>query len=78
VEEELQGVKKIRDDLMVTEFPSIWLEVTNSKQNNLLICGFYQEWTKDGKKSENEQSTRLKILINQMEQATKEKKPSYY
>ena len=74
VEEEMRNITKVRTDLMTKEFPSIWLEITRSKQKNLLICGFYREWTRNGNSSENEQSIRLKILINQMEQATNEKK----
>ncbi len=77
VEEEMRNITKVRTDLMTKEFPSIWLEITRSKQKNLLICGFYREWTRNGNSSENEQSVRLKILINQMEQATNEKKLSY-
>ena len=41
VEEEMRNITKARNDLMTKEFPSIWLEVTRSKQKNLLICGFY-------------------------------------
>ena len=74
VEEEMRNITKVRNDLMTKEFPSIWLEITRSKQKNLLICGFYREWTRNGNNSENEQSVRLKILINQMERATNEKK----
>ena len=74
VEEEMRNITKVRTDLMTKEFPSIWLEITRSKQKNLLICGFYREWTRNGNSSENEQSVRLKILMNQMEQATNEKK----
>ena len=77
VEEEMRNITKVRNDLMTKEFPSIWLEITRSKQKNLLICGFYREWTRNGNNSENEQSVRLKILINQMERATNEKKQSY-
>jgi len=43
VKEEMQNITKVRNDLMTKEFPSIWLEVTRSKQKNLLICGFYRE-----------------------------------
>ena len=46
VEEEMLHITKVRDDLMTKEFPSIWLEVTRRKQKNLLICGFYREWTR--------------------------------
>jgi hypothetical protein len=73
VEEEMRNITKVRN-----EFPSIWLEITRSKQKNLLICGFYREWTRNGNNSENEQSVRLKILINQMERATNEKKKLLY
>jgi len=74
IEEEMRNITKVRTDLMTKEFPSIWFEITRSKQKNLLICGFYREWTRNGNNSENEQLVRLKILINQMEQATNEKK----
>ena len=74
VKEEMRNITKVRNDLMTKDFPSIWLEITRSKQKNLLICSFYLEWTRNGNNSENKQSVRLKILINQMEQATNKKK----
>jgi len=77
VVEEMRNITKVKTDLMTKEFPSIWLEITRSKHKNLLIWGFYQEWTRNGINSENEQLVRLKILINQMEQATNKKKLSY-
>jgi len=73
VVEEMRNITKVKTDLMTKEFPSIWLEITRSKHKNLLIWGFYQEWTRNGINSENEQLVRLKILINQMEQATNKK-----
>ncbi len=64
VEEEMRNITKVRTDLMTKEFPSIWLEITRSKQKNLLICGFYREWTRNGNNSENEQLLDLHRALN--------------
>ena len=74
VKEETFKCTKIREDLMSSEFPTIWLEITRNNQKNLLVCGFYREWTRNGNNTENEQSLRLKIIIDQMERATRENK----
>ena len=59
---------------MSAKFPSIWLEIDQEKQKNILVCGFYREWTREGSNSEHDQSIRLKILCDQMEMASKEQK----
>ena len=71
--EELSSEIKVREDLMSNEFPSIWLEVKQNTGKNLLVCGYYREWSKNGKKTEKEQVESIKVLIEQMEKATNEK-----
>ena len=72
--EELSSKIKVREDLMSIEFPSIWLEVKQNTGKNLLVCGYYREWSKNGKKTEKEQVESIKVLVEQMEKATNEKK----
>ena len=36
---------KLRPDLMSDKFPSIWIEVENKSEKNVLICGYYREWS---------------------------------
>ncbi len=59
---------------MSTEFPTIWLEIIRTNCKNLLVCGFYREWTRNDDSTEAGQSQRMKILIDQMERAAKENK----
>ena len=42
---------KLRTDLNSKKFPSIWLEVMNEKERNVLVCGYYREWAINGKKA---------------------------
>ena len=42
---------KVRTDLMDSKFPSIWCEEVCEYEKNLLIGGFYREWSHEGKKS---------------------------
>ena len=59
---------------MSTEFSTIWLEIIRTNYKNLLVWGFYQEWTKNNDSTEAGQSQRMKILIDQMERTAKENK----
>ena len=65
---------KTREDLMSVDFPSIWMEVKQSVGKNVLVCGYYREWSKNGRKTEKEQLTSIKVLTEQMERASKENK----
>ena len=59
---------------MDNDFPSIWLEMKRDTKKNLLVCGFYREWTKDGDNSQERQIQSIKVLTNQIEVASKENK----
>jgi hypothetical protein len=74
IEEELSKNVKIREDLMSTEFPSIWIEVRKKNEKGILIGGFYREWTHKGNKSEEDQLRNIEILTEQIERATNENK----
>jgi hypothetical protein len=63
-EEDTFKYTKIREDLMSTEFPKIWLEIIRTNYKNLLVCGFYQEWTRNDDSTEAGQSQRMKIIID--------------
>ena len=59
----------IRNDLMSSQFCSVWLEVQAKK--NVLIGAFYREWddgTKD--KSISHQRENLRVFLNQIQSAT--------
>ena len=42
---------QVRNDLMSDEFPSIYCEETRTNEKNVLICGFYREWSLEGIRS---------------------------
>jgi hypothetical protein len=60
VEEDTFKYTKIREDLMSTEFPTIWLEIIRTNYKNLLVCGFYREWTRN----DDSKVGRLTLFIN--------------
>ena len=64
----------LRQDLMNNSFPSIWLELHQQHKQNILICGFYREWSNDGLLNVEEQLKGIKILTAQIEAADKEGK----
>ena len=65
---------KIREDLMSSNFPSIWIEEEIENGKNIIIGGFYREWSIDGTISSENQTKAIKIFATQMEAATKENK----
>ena len=65
---------KIRQDLMDEKFPSIWLEEERVNESNLLMCGFYREWTQDGERKMKTQIDSIKLFNLQLEKASKENK----
>lgn len=65
---------KVREDLMVGSFPSIWIELDREKEKNLLIGGFYREWSRKGDNSQARQVEALKAFTNQIERAANEGK----
>ena len=65
---------KTRPDLMDPKFPSIWCEEVREHEKNLLICGFYREWSHEGLKSNAIQLEAIKIFCGQIEKASKENK----
>jgi hypothetical protein len=67
---------KVREDLMSTEFPSIWIEIERKNVKNILICGFYREWTRTstGSRTDREQIENLQVLTEQMTRAKEESK----
>ena len=65
---------KLRQDLMSKEFPSIWIELTNPIQKNLILGGFYRQWTSESCKKEEAEEQGINIFIDQLEKATNEDK----
>ena len=51
----------IRKDILSDQFPSIWLEITHTNDELLMIAGFYREWTQAKDKSTDGQMTRLEV-----------------
>ena len=56
------------------KFPSIWIEETREHEKNLLIGGFYREWSHEGRKSSEIQLEAIKIFCSQIEKASSEGK----
>ena len=65
---------KIRKDLMSSEFPSIWIEVSTKQNKQCLIAGFYRQWTHENLTKEEAQQNGIEILMEQFESASIEKK----
>ena len=62
----------MRADLMDCEIPSIWCEINKMNEKNLLICGFYREWSHEGERSAELQMKAIQTLNRQIEKATSE------
>ena len=65
---------KLREDLMSTSFPSIWIEEEIKNNKNIIIGGFYREWSTDGIVSAANQFKAVKSFATQLEAATRENK----
>ena len=66
---------KERKELMTSQFPSIWLELERSNEKNLIIGGFYREWTRNLDNTMPTQLMNLKKFTEQIEEIAREKKP---
>ena len=66
---------QIRRDLMSNLFPSIWVELIREGEKNILICGYYREWTINGTKITADQIKAIQELTRQMELAEISKLP---
>ena len=64
--------------LQSKEFLSIWLELTNPIQKNLILGGFYRQWSSESCKKEEAEEQGINIFIDQLEKATNEDKKSAY
>ena len=69
VKESLMKNFTVRQDLMSTDFPSIWLEVNETNKQTVLLSGFYCEWNHKGNKSEASQVKCFEEFSNQIEKA---------
>ena len=61
--ESLKQTAKIREDIMDKTFPSIWVELERENEKNLLICGFYREWSRRGDCTQKRQMEAQKTFI---------------
>ena len=50
---------------MTSKFPSIWIEIERKHERNILVCGFYREWSIDGQKNNKTQLDAIKVLTDQ-------------
>ena len=63
-----------REDLIDESYPSIWLEVKIENEKNILIGGFYREWTKNGDNTQARQVEAIRTFTSQIEKAANEDK----
>ena len=61
----------VREDLMCTGFPSIWLEINEENKKPTILGGFYREWTQNGDKTEAAQIKRIEVFSKQIKEANK-------
>ena len=59
---------------MSKKFPSIWLELKQNHKQNILLSGFYREWSNEGLLNVDEQLEAIKIFTKQIEKAASEQK----
>ena len=59
----------LRDDLMSTTFPSVWIEVQDKFKSKTVIGGFYRQWSSNGKLTVPEQVTQIEGFCNQISTA---------
>ena len=64
----------VREDLMSNEFPSIWCEERRDNEKNVIIGGFYREWSTEGIRSAEAQRRSINLFTNQIENAAKDNK----
>ena len=62
VKKDLCDKIECKEDIMVAEFPSIWLEVKEPNGKKLMIGGFYREWSQNGLNTEKDQEKRMEIF----------------
>ena len=60
---------------MSSVFPSIWVEMIREGEKNILICGYYREWTINGTKNTSDQIKAIQELTKQLEMAEMSKLP---
>ena len=65
---------KVRKDLMSVDFPSIWIEVTDNYNKQIIIAGFYRQWTHENLSKDEALQKGIEILIDQIENVSVEKK----
>ena len=75
VNEKMAANVTIRQDLMSTTFPSIWIEIKSVGKASAIIGGFYREWSHNGVNSVPMQIRGTTELSNQIERANEEGKP---
>ena len=66
VKEDLCLNLKLREDLMNTAFPSIWLEIQDTFKSPTLIGGFYRQWSNGTKLTIPEQVEEIEIFCDQI------------
>ena len=71
IKENLSNIVKIRQDLMSSEFLSIWIKVDHRQNNSILVSGFYREWNHKGEKTEESQVECINIFNQQINMASK-------
>ena len=64
----------IRNELMTSDFASIWIEIKTSNLSSSIIGGYYREWTVNGDTTEKSQMTRMQHFSNQIEKAATKNK----
>ncbi len=52
----------------------MWIEVEQKNAKNILICGFYREWSRVGSRADHEQYINLEILSDQISRVSDERK----
>ena len=70
VKNELSKDVSILNNVMSTQYPSIWLHLFKNNWKGLIVSGVYREWTHNEIKSTEEQMKNMEILTVQIEQVS--------
>ena len=69
ISEDIESQITVKENLMTTDIPSIWVELNVEYSVPVLICGVYREWSHNGDTTEASQVTQIEKFTTQIDEA---------